>query len=293
MISINGKTRTCGLVGNPVEHTLSPMIHNTLASLQDHNLVYIPFLVEKEKLIEAIKGAFGLNILGMNVTIPYKSDIIPLLCEIDELAENIGAVNTLVRMEDGFKGYNTDMLGLLRAMNTEGILLKGEDIIILGAGGAARAVAFLCASNGANRIFLLNRTLEKAEQVANEVNHCFHTSSIVPMKMSDHHLLPDKHYLAIQGTSVGLSPNISEAPIEDKSFYKKIHTGYDLIYNPVKTKFMSNVEQGGGRAFNGLKMLLYQGVIAYELWNQVSISESQAEYVYMQMMKEIEKKINE
>lgn len=293
MISINGKTRTCGLVGNPVEHTLSPMIHNTLASLQDHNLVYIPFLVEKEKLIEAIKGAFGLNILGMNVTIPYKSDIIPLLCEIDELAENIGAVNTLVRMEDGFKGYNTDMLGLLRAMNTEGILLKGEDIIILGAGGAARAVAFLCASNGANRIFLLNRTLEKAEQVANEVNHCFHTSSIVPMKMSDHHLLPDKHYLAIQGTSVGLSPNISEAPIEDKSFYKKIHTGYDLIYNPVKTKFMSNVEQGGGRAFNGLKMLLYQGVIAYELWNQVSISESQAEYVYIQMMKEIEKKINE
>ncbi|HKM04103.1 MAG TPA: shikimate dehydrogenase [Lachnospiraceae bacterium] len=293
MISINGKTRTCGLVGNPVEHTLSPMIHNTLASLQDHNLVYIPFLVEKEKLIEAIKGAFGLNILGMNVTIPYKSDIIPLLCEIDELAENIGAVNTLVRMEDGFKGYNTDMLGLLRAMNTEGILLKGEDIIILGAGGAARAVAFLCASNGAHRIFLLNRTLEKAEQVANEVNHCFHTSSIVPMKMSDHHLLPDKHYLAIQGTSVGLSPNISEAPIEDKSFYKKIHTGYDLIYNPVKTKFMSNVEQGGGRAFNGLKMLLYQGVIAYELWNQVSISESQAEYVYIQMMKEIEKKINE
>lgn len=291
LININGKTRICGLIGNPVEHTLSPVIHNTLASLLEQNLVYVPFLVEKGRLEEGIKGAFGLDILGLNVTVPYKSDIIPLLSGIDELAKNIGAVNTLVRMEAGFKGYNTDMLGLLRAFHSEGIVLRNEDIIILGAGGAARAVAFMCATNGASNVYLLNRTFQKAEQVAKEVNDCIHRECIVPMKMSDYNLLPKKKYLAIQGTSIGLSPNVSEAPIEDEAFYSKIHTGYDLIYKPAKTKFMSYVEQAGGQAYNGLKMLLYQGVIAFELWNQVIVSKEQAEYVYGQLLKETEKLI--
>lgn len=280
---IDGKTRLCGLIGNPVEHTMSPVIHNTLAEKCGHNLVYVPFLVEEEKLAEAVKGAYALNVLGMNVTVPHKSAVIDSLVEVDELAAHIGAVNTLVRTEGGYKGYNTDMTGLYRAMTSEGIHIEGEKVILLGAGGAARAVAYLCGAQKAKKVYLLNRTLEKAEQVAKEVNAAFDREVIIPMLLADYAKLPDEKFLAIQGTSVGLAPHDADVVIGDPAFYRKIHTGFDLIYRPFTTRFMSLVEESGGKAYNGLKMLLYQGVIAYELWNQVEITEEEAGAVYEKM----------
>lgn len=279
-MEINGHTRLCGLIGNPVEHTLSPAIHNTLAERLSHNLVYVPFLVEQGRLQAAVEGAYGLNVLGMNVTVPYKSDVIPFLKEIDVLAEKIGAVNTLVRTEAGYKGYNTDILGLYRAMCSEGIRLEGEQVVLLGAGGAARAVAFLCAEKGAKKVYLLNRSIEKAQAVAEEVNRAFAGEVICPMTISDYQKLPEEKMLAIQCTSVGLHPDTDRAVIEDEAFYQKIHTGYDLIYKPAETKFMKYVTKNGGCAYNGLKMLLYQGIIAYELWNDVTVSEDIAEEIY-------------
>lgn len=284
-MEINGHTKLCGLIGNPVEHTLSPMIHNTLAEKMGHNLVYVPFRVEQGRLQSAVEGAYGLNIMGMNVTVPYKSDVILHLKDMDSLAGKIGAVNTLVRVQDGYKGYNTDILGLYRAMCSEGISLKGEQVVLLGAGGAARAVAFLCAEKEASRVYLLNRSLEKAEAVANEVNAAFGADIVCPMLISDYQRLPERKMLAIQGTSVGLHPHGEQAVIEDKAFYRKIHTGYDLIYRPANTKFMKLVTENGGNAYNGLKMLLYQGIIAYELWNQVKISEEIAEEIF-ELLKE-------
>lgn len=282
-MTIDGKTRTCGLIGNPVEHTLSPVIHNTLAQRLEHNMVYVPFRVEEGRVAEAVKGAYALNLLGMNVTVPYKSEVIGSLKEIDPLAENIGAVNTLVRTEGGYKGYNTDMEGLYRAMESEGIRIKGEDIILLGAGGAARAVAYLCASKGAATVYMLNRTIEKAQAVAGEVNRATGAEVIVPMALDDYGKLPDRQFLAIQGTSVGLYPNVEDVVIADREFYQKIHTGFDLIYSPWDTKFMQLVRENGGNAYNGLKMLLYQGIIAYELWNDVRVSEEDAMIVYDKM----------
>lgn len=282
---IDGHTRTCGLIGNPVEHTMSPMIHNTLAQKFSHNLVYVPFHVEEGNAQDAIKGAFALNLLGLNVTVPYKSQVIPVLSQIDELAEKIGAVNTLVRTEDGFKGYNTDMPGLYRAMLSEGIKMEGQDVILLGAGGAARAVAFLCAFRGVNKVYMLNRSVDKARTVAKEVNEKTGKECIYPMALSDYKKLPDKTFLAIQATSVGLYPEVDQAVIEDEDFYRRIHTGYDLIYKPSTTRFMQLVRQQGGAACHGLKMLLYQGVIAYELWNGVSVPEEMAMQVY-EIMKE-------
>lgn len=279
-MEINGHTRLCGLIGNPVEHTLSPAIHNTLAEKLGHNLVYVPFLVEPNQLQAAVEGAYGLNVLGMNVTVPYKSDVIPGLKEIDALAGKIGAVNTLVRVPGGFKGYNTDILGLYRAMCSEGISLEGESVLLLGAGGVARAVAFLCAEKGAKQVYLLNRSLEKAQAVAEEVNVIFGKDVILPMMLSDYKNLPEEKMLALQCTSVGLHPNTDCAVIEDKDFYQKIHTGYDLIYKPAETKFMKYVKESGGLAYNGLKMLLYQGVIAYELWNDVTVTKETAEEIY-------------
>lgn len=279
-MKIDGKTNVCGLIGNPVEHTLSPMIHNTLAGRLGHNLVYVPFPVEPGRVGEAVRGADALHLLGLNVTVPYKSDVIETLKEIDELARNIGAVNTLVRTEGGYKGYNTDMEGLYRAMSNEGIRIEGEQIVLLGAGGAARAVAYLCAVKGADRVYMLNRTFDKAQTVAEEVNHAMGREAILPMAMNDYTRLPEGKYLAIQGTSVGLAPHAEEVVIADDAFYEKIHTGFDLIYSPWETKFMRLVKEHGGHAYNGLKMLLYQGIIAYELWNDVHVSEEDAQMVY-------------
>lgn len=279
-MEINGKTRTCGLIGNPVEHTLSPMIHNTLAERFGHNLVYVPFPVEAGHLAEAVNGASALQLLGLNVTVPYKGEVIPFLREVDALAASIGAVNTLVAVQGGFKGYNTDMEGLYSALEAEDIRIADEEIILLGAGGAARAVAYLCAVKGARCVYLLNRTLDKAEMVAEEVNGSMDRQVIVPMALSDFDRLPDRRFLAIQGTSVGLAPHVEDAVIEDERFYERIHTGFDLIYSPWETRFMKLVRENGGRAYNGLKMLLYQGVIAYELWNGVEVSEEDADVVY-------------
>lgn len=286
MKDVTGKTAVCGLIGNPVEHTLSPLIHNTLSELVGMELVYVPFLVEEERVGEAVKGAYALNIKGLNATVPHKSAVIPHLCEVDELAVRIGAVNTLVRTDGGYKGYNTDMPGLYRQLQSEGVELAGKEVILLGAGGAARAVAFMCVQYGAQKVYILNRTLEKAQAVAKEVNESFGKECLMPMALSDYHRIPKKKYLVIQGTSIGLSPNVDDVVIDDPEFYELVETGVDLIYKPAETKYMKLVKATGAKAYNGLKMLLYQGIIAYELWNDIEISDEMAEIVY-QKMKEV------
>ena len=286
MQAIDGYTRTCGLVGNPVEHTLSPVIHNTLAELTGQKLCYVPFHVENGRLEDAIKGAYALNLLGLNVTVPYKSDVIPFLKEIDPLAQKIGAVNTLVRMDGGYKGYNTDMPGLYRAMCSDGVRIEGESVLILGAGGVARAVAVLLAEKGAAEIILLNRTVEKAQKIAAEVNGYAGRELARAMANEAYKKLPQgEKFLVIQATSVGMHPHDEDVVIADEAFYEKIHTGYDLIFNPAQTRFMKLVQAHGGRAFNGAKMLLYQGVIAYEYWTDTQITEAQAETVFAAMQR--------
>ena len=287
MQEINGKTQLCGLIGKPVEHTLSPLIHNHLAKSEGCNLVYLPFLVEEDKIKEAIEGAFALNILGLNVTVPYKSSVITHLKAVDGLAGDIGAVNTLVRMDEGYKGYNTDMPGLLRAMQSENIAIKGELVVILGAGGVARSAALMCAREGAEAVYILNRSFEKAKAVAEEVNHIHGQHIITPMELTDYKKLPHRKCLAIQATSVGLHPNAEDVIISNEDFYEKVHTGVDLIYNPYTTKFMKLVQESGGQVMNGLKMLLYQGIIAFELWNDVTILEETAQIILSKMKKEL------
>lgn len=284
-MEINGTTRTCGVFGNPVEHTMSPAIHNTLARETGINLVYVPFHVENDKVGDAVRGAYALNLLGCNVTVPHKMAVIPYLSEMDDLAQKIGAVNTLVRTETGYKGYNTDMPGLYRAMTEDGIRIEGERIIILGAGGVARAVALLLGEKKAEELIILNRTEEKARAIAEEVNRVSGRNFAKAMKLADYTKLPEEKYLCIQATNIGMYPKTDEAVIEDETFYRKIHTGYDLVYRPAVTKFMQLVRDNGGRSCNGLKMLLWQGVIAYELWNNVSITEAQADAAYAAMKK--------
>lgn len=282
-MNIDGYTRTCGLIGCPVEHTMSPAIHNTLAEAMGQNLVYVPFHVQPGHVKEAVEGAYALNLLGCNVTVPYKSQVIPYLKETDLLAEKIGAVNTLVRVEGGFRGYNTDMAGLLRALGSDGVRTAGEKVLILGAGGVARAVAVML-SELAEEIVILNRTVEKARKIAEEVNACAERKPARAMSTEDWRKLPKgERYLAVQATNVGMFPRTDEAVIGEPDFYERIHTGYDLIFNPAKTRFMQLTEAAGGRAYNGLKMLLYQGVIAYELWTGRTVTGELEERAYHAM----------
>lgn len=281
---IDGKTRICGLIGNPVEHTLSPVIHNSLAEIYGHNLAYVPFLVEKNRLEEAVKGAFALNVLGCNVTVPYKTDIIPYLKEIDQYASKIGAVNTLVRNADGYVGYNTDAIGLYRAMQSDHIILQGAHVVIIGAGGVARAAAMMMAEKSVERLLIMNRTLEKAENLVKQVKKIYPSVSVKAIKHTDFSgFQREREFLAVQATNIGMFPNCDETVIEDDSFYWAVHTGYDMIFNPKETVFMRKVSEAGGKAYNGLKMLLFQGIVAYELWNRVSISEKQAEAIYKKL----------
>lgn len=285
-MQIDGRTKICGLIGCPVEHTLSPLIHNTLSELLGLNLAYVPFPVREEGLEAAVKGAYALGITGLNVTVPHKEKVLPYLAETDGLAEKIGAVNTLVKSGGGYKGYNTDMPGLCRAMASDGIHLKKEQVLILGAGGVARAVAVMLADKAEN-IWILNRTVDRAAMIAEEVNAYAGRQVAKALPLTAYDALPAKRFLAVQATNVGMYPATDNAVIEEKDFYSRIHTGYDLIYNPAKTKFMRLVEEAGGVAFNGLKMLLYQGIIAYELWNRISVPDTKAEEVYKRLKENI------
>lgn len=283
---INGNTKTCGLIGCPVEHTLSPLIHNTLAQRMGHNMVYVPFHVEPKNLEAALEGARALSLGGLNVTVPHKSDVIPYLKEIDPLAKKIGAVNTLVPVEGGFKGYNTDMIGLQRAMASDGIVLKNREAIVLGAGGVARAVAFMLIENGVERIYLCNRSLDRAYEVADDVNETLEYDKVIPMPLNDYAGIPKGKYLCIQATSVGMYPNVEDAVVECKQLYDLIDVAVELIYKPAETRFMRYCKKTGVKeVHNGLKMLLFQGITAYELWNHVEVDSKLSNEIY-NMLKE-------
>lgn len=269
MKDIRGTTKLCALLGNPTQHSLSPMIHNNLALLTKTDVAYTTFSVEKEDLEMAVKGAFALGIVGMNVTVPYKQEVIKYLVGTDPLAEAIGAVNTLVRRQDGYYGYNTDMLGFLRELEANNFKLENRDVVILGAGGVARAIAFACAREGASRIYILNRSLDKARALAYDLDTYFgfiQASKIIPMSLCKSEEVEAKDFLLVQTTDIGMHPNVDAIILEESKLYDNAAFGFDVIYNPYNTCFMNKLKSKGKRAVNGLPMLLYQGVEAYKMW---------------------------
>lgn len=271
-----------GIFGNPIKHTLSPVIHDTLSKSLGVDERYIPFHIT-DNLKAAVESAYDEGILGLNITVPYKQEIMPYLVDIDPAAKAIGAVNTLVRTDVGYMGYNTDMPGLAKAIFSEGMELKDSKVVMLGAGGAARAVAYMCLYYGAKRVYIINRTFEKAKSIADDINMEFGKDCIIPLSSRDYKSIPEDRYIFIQCTSVGLHNGDGLPLVDDRGFYQMAECGVDLIYNPAKTPFLQLIEEMGGKAFNGLKMLLYQGIMAYELWNQVEISEELANIVYSEL----------
>ncbi len=293
--SIDGKTAVYGLIGNPVAHSFSPLIHNTLAEGLGKNLVYTTFPVLDENQVgEAVKGAYALGIQGMNVTVPYKSKVIPFLSEIDPIAKAIGAVNTLVRTPNGYKGYNTDYRGLRKSLEENGVVLAGMRVVLIGAGGAARAVGFMCGEAGVAELLILNRSLPNAERFAEELCGQFPSMKVrvglltdaidelKRLKMAESSTSAGENdklkTLAIQGTNVGMSPDIDSSPVEP-AFFEMIDVAYDCVYNPEETKFLRLALAAGKPAQNGIDMLLWQGVLAFEYWTGIHPDEALTEEV--------------
>lgn len=271
-----------GIFGNPIQHTLSPVIHDTLSDALGIDERYLVFQVEEE-LGAHVRSAFEQGILGLNITVPYKQEVMEYLDGVDDAARDIGAVNTLVRTEQGYRGYNTDMPGLARALESEGIGLQGEKVIMLGAGGAARAVAYMCMKYGAEITYIVNRTYENAEKIAADMNRCFDRDGVVPVAAADFASIPEDKYLFIQCSSVGLHEGDGLPVVSDEGFYRMAKCGVDLIYNPSETPFLKLMKRMGVQAVNGLKMLLYQGVMAYELWNRIKVPEELCGLVYRRL----------
>jgi shikimate dehydrogenase len=263
---ITGKTLLVGIIGDPVEHSLSPPMHNAAFKHLEMDYVYVPFHVSGENLEKAIQGARSLEIRGLNVTIPHKTAVIPYLDEVDPAAQLIGAVNTIKFNEDKAKGFNTDGLGAVKALE-EITPVKDKKVLIMGAGGAARALAFQLILNGIGDLVIANRTPEKAVQLALDIQSKLEFSPEVTglgeVELSSTDIL-------INTTSVGMYPHQDQPPlIRGQQMHPELVVN-DVIYNPLKTNLLKEAESISARTLNGTKMLLYQGVESFRIWTGVT-----------------------
>lgn len=270
---VTGKTKLLGIIGNPIEHSISPQLHNTISDQLGLDLIYVPFKVEPQMLEHAVKGLRALNFLGFNVTIPFKQDIIKYLDEVSNEALMMGAVNTVKNINGRLFGYNTDAEGFVRSFKEEAASgFKGKVVSIIGAGGAARALTVKIAAEGAQKIYIINRTISNAEDIADIVNKNIsdvaYACSLTDLRTTGLICGSD---IVINTTSVGMFPEVDKSPVSDNFKFAPNQIVYDVIYNPVKTKFLKEAEIQDCKILNGLGMLYYQGVTAYEIWTGIKL----------------------
>ncbi len=264
---VDAKTKVVGLIGHPVEHSFSPIMHNAAFKDKGLNYIYVAFDVLPENLKYVIDGAKALGIVGFNVTIPHKIEIMKYLDEIDEDAQLIGAVNT-IKIEDGKAiGYNTDGIGARKALEEEIGKVKGKNIVIYGAGGAARAVAFELAKD--NNIIIANRTVEKAEKLAKEIAEKLNKKFGEEVKFSGLDVDLNGIDIIINATPIGMYPNVDAEPIVKAENMREDMVVMDLVYNPLETVLLKEAKKVNAKTVNGLGMLIYQGAVAFKIWTGV------------------------
>lgn len=262
-MQITGQTKIIGLIGDPVTHSLSPAMHN--AAIQHLNLpyVYIPFHVTPNQIPIAINAIRALNIMGVNVTVPHKEAVIPYLDSLDESAKQCGAVNTIVNINNHLTGYNTDGSGLIDSLHDAGFSPQHKKVVILGAGGSARAIVSALLNHKISELILINRTQEKAQTLAN---------SLGSEKIK---ILPFQHepYDEIEGTS--LVVNTLSVPFKQEGGWllnlnnTQNALFYDLRYGKMPSDFLTYAKEQNNPGLDGLGMLLWQGVRAFELFTGV------------------------
>jgi len=266
---INGKTKIIGLIGKNIENSLSPLIHNQIILKNSLNFCYLSFKVTESGLGEAIQGIRALNIRGVNITFPYKEKAIKFLDEVEESAQRIGAVNTIVNNKGILTGYNTDVIGFKKSLQEDGkFATKGKRAVILGAGGSARAVAYALLEEGIEEVYIFNRTPEKAEKIKQDLSPFFPGSNIniFPLEKKKLKEKTEEAHLLVNATSLGMPPKIDYTPLPDEKLFHPDLLVYDLIYHPAKTLFLRQAEKAGAKIINGLPMLVYQGIESFYLW---------------------------
>lgn len=281
---INGTTKVVGIIGNPVGHSFSPAMFNAAFKSMNMNYVYVPFKVEKENLKYAIRGAKAFGIQGLNVTIPHKQKVINELDKFDIMANLIGAVNTIKFKEGKSKGYNTDCVGAVRAIK-EVSDLKDKNVVIVGAGGAARAISFQLAIEGVNSINMINRSPKKAKSLIYDIKTLLSAdftdnSKLDELTIDFSHIditfkygsldelpksLADADIL-IDTTPVGMHPNLNDEPIATHDIMHSDLIVNDIVYNPLETNLLKEAKKIGATIIYGTKMLLYQGAENFKIW---------------------------
>jgi len=260
---ITGKTQVYGIIGYPVEHSLSPLMQTAAFRHLSIAAVYVPFEVKPEELEDAVKGLKALSVKGFNVTVPHKEEVARLVDYLDEDAELLGAVNTVKREGSSFVGYNTDAEGFLRSLLEEGVELKGKRAVMFGAGGAARAVGYALLKGGVKFLSIVNRSFPKAKEVG-ELLGKLGNVLVYPLKESTVEVLLEEADLIVNTTSVGMKEG--EPQLFDYSRIPPGITVVDIIYNPPMTPLLKAAKEKGCKVVNGLGMLVHQGAVAFEIW---------------------------
>ena len=262
---ISGATKLCGIIGDPIEHTMSPAMHNAAFRELGLDYVYVPFRVLKGEVEQAVRGMRALNIRGMNVTIPHKIAVIPFLDEVDATAEKIGAVNTIVNDDGVLRGYNTDATGFMQALLEKGIDPGQKSVVVLGAGGASRAICFVLAERG-SEIVILNRSPDRASELAGAVSaSCGNEVGALALNGANLARALGESEVLVNASSVGMSPGIGESPVDARLLRPDLVV-FDIVYSPLRTRLLREAEQAGAQAISGLDMLVWQGAMAFEKW---------------------------
>ncbi len=264
---ISGKTKLIGIFGDPIDHSLSPHMHNAAFAHLGLDYAYVPFHVKDDKLGSAVEAIRALNLRGVNVTVPHKEEVMQYLDQLDEQAEHIGSVNTIVNEEGTLKGYNTDGHGYIKSLEEEAQLnLEGMNIMILGAGGSARSILSALITKNPAEIVIVNRTVERAVALCEEFQKHTKTTNIKALSTTDglfgHEIEETK--LFINATTMGmLDIEIPPIPLEHLQPSAVIS---DIVYSPINTPLIKEAEAMGFKVHRGLGMLIYQGAIGFELW---------------------------
>ncbi len=265
-MDINAQTQLCGLLGHPVDHSLSPAIHNAAFRHLGLNFVYLAFPVQD--LQGAVRGLRALgHIRGLSVTIPHKVAILPLLDSVETTAKHIGSVNTIVKDRGLLVGSNTDASGALQALQQGGVERSGQRVVILGSGGAARAIAFALGVEGKIAHLTLlgvddqeRTTLAKDLQAKTPI--LLHDSSLTPETLQS---ALAQAQLLIHCTPIGMHPNVEESCVPKHLLHRDL-TVMDIVYNPLNTRLLQDAQAAGCRTIQGINMFLYQAVGQFELW---------------------------
>ncbi len=263
-MEISGKTKVCAVIGDPIEHTLSPTMHNAAFEHLKLDFVFLAFRVTPDQLEHAFKGVRALDIRGLNVTMPHKNAVTEFLDFPDPAVRFLGAANTVLNQAGKLRGFNTDGAGALRALKNNDVTLADKKVLLLGAGGAAKAIAFSLARE-VKELCILNRDSGKARELADVLQPC--GKKIVGNELSPTQLLKElrESDVLVNATSVGMSPNADESLIEP-SWLRPDQCVMDIVYNPVETKLIRDAKAAGAKVINGIEMLLYQGAASFEIW---------------------------